>query len=415
MIKSVVAREILASNGYPTIETKVTLASGAIGVASVPYGSSAGTYEAKVLLDGDKDRFNGKGALKAMKNVNDILAPVVIGKDHSDQRAIDKAMIDLDGTPDKANLGGNSILSVSLAVAKAAAAEKKIELYQHIIDTFGLPSVSSLPMPMAVAIEGGKHADETTDLQEFCFITPNEKSPRLAIEKVLSAYHQLEIVLKEQKLSTNVGSEGAFAPNGISSNEAPLQYMVEAMKRAKLIPHEEIGVYIDAAASEFYNEGKYYLKLEGKSFTSDELITYYEPWLSKYPIIAIEDMLHEDDWSSWSNLTALASSKGVLNIGDDLTVTNMTRLQEAIDTKAISGILIKLNQIGSLTETVDCCMLAREHDMITLPSHRGGGETTDTSMIDLAVAVGSKYIKVGPTRGERVVKYNRLMEIEAMQ
>lgn len=412
-IKKITAQEILASGGYPTVEVEVTLDSGIKGKASVPYGASAGSHEATVLNDGDMNRYNGKGVLKAIENVQNVIAPHLVGKDAFDQRLIDKTMIDLDGTPNKANLGGNTILAVSLAVAYAAANERKVPLYKHIAETFNTGvDFSNLPSPMIVVIEGGKHADETTDLQEYCISAIGSGSVKEKVRKAIESYHALKTILKENNLSTNVGNEGAFAPNGIPSNEAPLQYIVDAIKKAGYMPGVDLGISIDAAASEFFKDGKYHLSIENKILSSQELIEYYKNWLINYPIVTIEDMLDEDDWENWPALTAFAKEHSIENIGDDLTVTNMERLQKAIDLKAISSILIKLNQIGTLSETVDCCMLAKNNNMMTVPSHRGGGETNDTAMIDLAVAVGARFIKVGPTRGERVSKYNRLMEIE---
>jgi len=286
-------------------------------------------------------------------------------------------------------------------------------LYKHIVETFKIDNdFSKLPQPMVVVIEGGKHADDTTDLQEFCITGISDKSVKENVRMALESYQQLKKVLQGAKLSTNVGNEGAFAPNGIPTNEAPFQYILSAIENAGYVAGKDLGISIDAAASEFYKDGKYTLTLEDKSYSSAELSAYYEEWLKKYPIATVEDMFHEDDWSAWVEFKKVTDKYNVELIGDDLTVTNITRLQQAIDQKAISAILIKLNQIGTLTETVKTCMLAKSHGMMTTTSHRGGGETNDTAMVDLAVAVGSRFIKVGPTRGERVSKYNRLMEIE---
>ncbi len=413
-IVSLQAQEILASGGYPTIEVTAVLEDGAKGVASVPYGASAGSHEATVMMDDDKSRWGGKGMLKAIANIETKLAPALIGFDAYDQRGLDEKMITMDGTPNKANLGGNAILAISIAVANAAANSKKVELFQHIIETFQTGvDLNKLPQPMVVAIEGGKHADETTDLQEFCFSAIRQGSSTVEnVRMIMETYHQLGKVLKANKLSTNVGNEGAFAPNGIASNEAPFAYMLEAIKNAGYVPGQDIGFSIDAAASEFYSDGKYNLKVEKRSLTADELIAYYATWMEKYPIATMEDMLQEDDWANWPKLKVITDQHKVALIGDDLTVTNVERLQKAIDEKAISAILIKLNQIGTLTETVDCCMLANKNGLMTTTSHRGGGETNDATMVDVAVAVGSAFIKVGPTRGERVAKYNRLMAIE---
>ncbi len=412
-ITSIMAQEILASGGYPTIEATVTLEDGSTASSSVPYGASAGSHEATVMMDGDTTRWNGKGMLKAIGNINSQIAPAVLGMDAYDQRKIDEVMIKLDGTPNKSVLGGNAILAVSIAVANAAAKSKNIELYRHIIDSFQTGvDLQTLPQPMVVVIEGGKHADETTDLQEFCLTAIRKSSVVENVRMIMECYHQLAKVLKSNKLSINVGNEGAFAPNGIPTNEEPFTYMTQAVINAGYQPGKDIGFSIDAAASEFYQDGKYNLAVEKRLLTGDELIAYYATWLEKYPIATVEDMLHEDDWAGWSKLKLITDQHHVPLIGDDLTVTNVERLQKAIDLKAISAILIKLNQIGTLTETIDCCMLAKKHGLMTTTSHRGGGETNDATMVDVAVAVGSAYIKVGPTRGERVSKYNRLMTIE---
>lgn len=412
-ITRIAAHEILASGGFPTIEAEVTLDSGAVGVASVPYGASAGSHEASVLVDENEPRYQGKGMLTAIDHVEKMIAPALMDKDASDQNAIDKAMIELDGTPQKTKLGGNAILAVSVATARAAAAEKKMPLYKHLAETFATGvDFSELPKPMVVVIEGGKHADQTTDLQEYCITAIGNNSSTKSVQMCLESYHALAKVLKANKLSTNVGNEGAFAPNGIVSNEAPFQYILEAIEKAGYKAGTDLGISIDAAANEFYKDGKYHLSIENRSLSAAELNSYYEGWMQKYPIATVEDMLAEDDWDNWVALKKITDKYNIPLVGDDLTVTNIERLQKAIDLNAISAILIKLNQIGTVSETVRTCLLARQHGMMTIPSHRGGGETNDTAMVDLAVAVGGKYIKVGPTRGERVSKYNRLMEIE---
>jgi enolase len=413
-IKNIFAREILASGGAPSLEVTVTLESGAVGEASVSYGASAGSKEATVLLDGDKTRYNGKGMLNAINNINTKIKEALIGMEASEQRAVDQKMIDLDGTINKAVLGGNAMLGVSLAVARAEAIEENLPLYKYLRKAYGIGEIGwNLPKPMIVMIEGGKHADETTDLQEFMVGAMGNKTAAENVRMEMEIYDALKKILKAEKLSTNVGNEGAFAPNGISSNEKPMEYLVAAIQNAGYVPGVDAGVGIDAAASEFYNEetGKYVLKLEGKEMSSDELIAYYKPWIEKYPIATMEDMLSEFDWDNWPKMVEAINGKFPL-IADDLTVTNSKLWQKAIEMKAATAILIKLNQAGTLTETVDCCLLAREHNLMTMPSHRGGGETNDTFLVDLAVAVGSSYIKVGPTRGERVCKYNRLMRIE---
>ncbi len=413
-IQNIFAREILASGGAPSLEVTVTLESGATGEASVSYGASAGSKEATVLLDGDKTRYNGKGMLNAIANINGKIKEILVGMEASDQRAVDNKMIETDGTINKAVLGGNAMLGVSLAVCRAEAEEEKMPLYKYLRKTYGIGDIGwKLPKPMIVMIEGGKHADETTDLQEFMVGAMGDKTAAENVRMEMEIYNALKNILKAEKLSTNVGNEGAFAPNGISSNEKPMEYLTQAIINAGYTPGVDAGVGIDAAASEFYSEetGKYTLKLEGKELTSEELIAYYKPWIEKYKIATMEDMLSEFDWDNWPKMVEAIGGKFPL-IADDLTVTNTKLWQKAIDMKAATAILIKLNQAGTLTETVDCCLLANEHGLMTMPSHRGGGETNDTFLVDLAVAVGSAYIKVGPTRGERVCKYNRLMRIE---
>ncbi len=413
-IQNIFAREILASGGAPSLEVTVTLESGAIGEASVSYGASAGSKEATVLLDGDKTRYNGKGMLNAIANINGKIKEILLGMEASDQRAIDNKMIETDGTINKAVLGGNAMLGVSLAVCRAQASEEKMPLYKYLRKTYGIGDIGwKLPKPMIVMIEGGKHADETTDLQEFMVGAMGNKTAAENVRMEMEIYNALKNILKAEKLSTNVGNEGAFAPNGISSNEKPMEYLTQAIINAGYTPGVDAGVGIDAAASEFYSEetGKYTLRLEGKELTSEELIAYYKPWIEKYKIATMEDMLSEFDWDNWPKMVEAIGGKFPL-IADDLTVTNTKLWQKAIDMKAATAILIKLNQAGTLTETVDCCLLANEHGLMTMPSHRGGGETNDTFLVDLAVAVNSAYIKVGPTRGERVCKYNRLMRIE---
>ena len=412
-IKGIKAREILSSGSTPSIEVKCELESGAVGIASVPYGASAGVHEAFVLLDDDKERYNGKGMLKAVHNVNNAISERIVGFDAFEQREIDEAMIELDGTENKKNLGANAILGVSLAVARAAANERKIPLYQYIREVFKLPIKKFiLPNPMMVVIEGGKHADNSTDLQEYMISPIGDDSAKENIRMGIEVYLKLKKVLKEKGFSTNVGNEGAFAPTGLPNNEAPLKIIEEAIQKAGYKTGREIGISLDPAVSEIFDGGRYKLKKEGKALTSEELINYFANWVKRYhSIITLEDPLHEDDWDNWPKITAKLGKK-IPIIGDDLTVTNPKRLQKAVKLKAINSILIKLNQIGTLTETVDCCMLARKNGFMTVISHRGGGETNDSFMVDLAVAVNSGFIKVGPSRGERVEKYNRLMEIE---
>lgn len=409
-IKSIVAREILASSGEPSVEVDVILQDGLLGRASVSYGASAGSMEAFVLLDKDPKRYHGKGMLKAVANVNDKIRPLIIGHDANDQRGIDELLIKADGTENKSNFGANAILGVSMAVARAAAASKKLELYEYLATNYKLPTTNyKLPKPLAVFIEGGKHADNSTDLQEYILAVTKEQSARENVRMMEEIYQALKKILKEKDLSTNVGNEGAFAPNGIGSNEKPLELISDAIAKAGYEAGADAGIYVDAAASEFFKDGKYILGVEGKTLGAEEIIKMYLEWFSKYPIVALEDGLSEFDWENWPKLTAQAK---VPIVADDLTVTNTKLWQKAIDERAANAILIKLNQAGTVTETIDCCLLAKKHNMMTIPSHRGGGETNDTFLVDLAVAVGSEWIKVGPTRGERVAKYNRLMEIE---
>ncbi|MDO8740591.1 MAG: phosphopyruvate hydratase [Candidatus Woesearchaeota archaeon] len=431
-IKAIKAREILSSGSTPSIEVKCELESGAVGIASVPYGASAGIHEAFVLLDGDKKRYDGKGMLKAVENVNVKIASVLKGKDASNQLEIDKTMIKLDGSENKKNLGANAILGVSVAVARAMANEKKVPLYKYIREAFKLDIKDwRLPNPMMVVIEGGKHADKSTDFQEYMVSPIGGRSVKENVRAGIEVYLQLKKVFKEIGLNTNVGNEGAFAtslnikqpdvtitgafaPASMGSNEMPFDLILKAIKDAGHQAGKDVAISIDPAVSELFDKekGKYVLNNEGgKEFTSEELIDYFSRWIEKYPIITLEDGLSEDDWDGWVKLTKKLGNK-ISVIGDDLTVTNSKRLQKAIDMKAMNAILIKLNQIGTLSETIECCMLARKHGFMTVISHRGGGETNDTAMVDLAVAVNSGFIKVGPSRGERVEKYNRLMEIE---
>jgi enolase len=412
-IKSITAREILSSGALPTLEARVELESGAVGVSSVPFGASAGEHEAFMLLDGDKKRFFGKGMLKAVENINRIIAPRLSGMHACSQKEIDAVMLELDGTENKRRLGGNAILGVSIAVARAAAAERETQLFEHIRETFGLRINSyMLPNPMMVVVEGGKHADRSTDLQEYLVSPIGEESVRENVRCGIEVYLALEGVLKKKGFSVNVGKEGAFAPSGLESNEAPFALIMEAIRRAGYDAGEDVAISLDPAASVIFSGGKYLLEKEGKSLSAGEMISLYGKWVDEYPIITLEDGLDENDWENWPKLNAALGGK-VAIVADDFTATNPERLRRAIETKSANAILIKPNQIGTLTETVETCMLARENGWMTIVSHRGGGETNDTSMVDLAVAVNSGFIKVGASRGERVCKYNRLMEIEA--
>lgn len=409
-IKNVRAREILSSGATPTIEAEVMLESGSVGVASVPYGASAGTHEAALLLDRDERRYFGNGMLKAVDFVNGEIRKLLVGHIAEEQREIDGLMIALDGTSNKSRFGGNAILAVSLAVARAMSEERKLPLYAYLRDAFNLSITEYvLPNPLMVVIEGGKHADETTDLQEYIVAAYGRESVRENVRMGIEIYQTVKKILKQNEYDTNVGNEGAFAPVGIKDNELPLKFITEAIERAGYRPLEEVGISIDAAASEFYKDGKYHLAIENRALNAEELALYYLAWLEQYPIATLEDMFAEDDWDAWTSFTSRIK---VANIGDDLTVTNPVRLKLAIEKKAITATLIKPNQIGTLSETIDCCLLARKAGLMTVTSHRGGGETNDTAMIDLAVAVNAAFVKVGPSRGERVEKLNRLMRIE---
>jgi enolase len=412
-IQKITAREILSSGGTPTIEATAILESGVKGKASVAFGASAGSREAMTLVDGNQNRYNGKGMLGGVKNIEQIVGPQLVGMEITAQKKIDQKMIEMDGTEQKSKLGGNAILAVSLACARAGAAEQNKELYQYLKDIYGLAQTNQLPKPMVVMVEGGKHADNTTDLQEYLVAAMGENTAKENVRMMMEIYEALKKILKREGLSTNVGNEGAFAPSGIKDNEAPIRYLVEAIEAAGYKPGEDAGISLDAAANEFFNSSitNYELKLENKKLGTNELIEYYLKWADKYPFVSWEDMLSEDDWEGWVKITARVAGKFPI-IADDLTVTNSKLWQKAMEMKAATAILIKLNQAGTLTETIECCRLAVNSGLWIIPSHRGGGETNDTFMVDLAVAVGAQYIKVGPSRGERVEKYNRLMEIE---
>ncbi len=399
------AREVLDSRGNPTVEVEVVLESGAMGRAIVPSGASTGTYEAVELRDGDKSRYLGKGVKKAVANVNDIIANELIGEEGLDQVTIDRKMIEMDGTPNKARLGANAILGVSLAVAKASAQELGLPLYRYI----GGTNAKILPVPMMNILNGGKHADSGVDLQEFMIVPlgPNfAESLRMGSE----VFHNLKSVLKEKGYNVGVGDEGGFAPNLKGSEEA-LEVIVEAIQKAGYEPGKDIYIALDPASSEFYEDGKYVLKREGAVRTSEEMIDFYESLIEKFPIISLEDGLAEDDWDGWVKMTERLKGKVQL-VGDDLFVTNVTRLSKGIEIGAANSILIKLNQIGTLTETLDTIELANKAGYTTVISHRSG-ETEDTTISDLAVAVNGGQIKTGSLcRSERIAKYNQLLRIE---
>lgn len=406
MITDVYAREILDSRGNPTVEVEVYLEDGTISRAAVPSGASTGMFEAVELRDGDKSRYLGKGVLKAVENVNDIIGPAIIGYDSTEQVAIDKIMIELDGTPNKGKLGANAILGVSMAVAKAAAESLDLPLFQYL----GGTNAKELPVPMMNILNGGAHADNNVDIQEFMIMPVGAETFAQALRMCAEIYHTLKNVLKGKGLATGVGDEGGFAPN-LGSNEEALQVICEAIKEAGLEPGKDIMLAIDAASSEFYKDGKYELSGEGKTKTAAEMVDFYEELVNKYPIISIEDGLAEEDWDGWKVLTERLGKKVQL-VGDDLFVTNTERLSKGIANDTANAILIKVNQIGTLTETFDAIEMAKRAGYTCVISHRSG-ETEDATIADIAVAVNAGQIKTGaPARSERVAKYNQLLRIE---
>ena len=408
-IADIRAREILDSRGNPTIEADVILESGVIGRANAPSGASTGTREALELRDGDKSRYLGKGVQKAVTNVNNDICELLVGRNVFDQAGIDKAMIDLDGTETKSKLGANAILAVSLACARAAAQEKKIPLYQYIAELRG-QTTYTMPVPMMNIINGGEHADNTVDIQEFMIEPVGFTSFAEALRCGAEIFHALKAVLKARGLSTAVGDEGGFAPN-LATNEDALKAIMEAITKAGYVPGENVMLALDCAASEFYKDGKYVLEGEGKSFTSAEFVDYLADLANRYPIISIEDGLDESDWEGWKLLTDKIGEKVQL-VGDDLFVTNPAILKRGIDQGVANAILIKYNQIGSLTETLDAIYMAKDAGFATVISHRSG-ETEDATIADLAVATAAGQIKTGSLcRSDRVSKYNQLVRIE---
>ncbi len=402
-IKDVIGREILDSRGNPTVEVDVILESGIVGRACVPSGASTGEREALELRDGDKNRFLGKGVLKAVNNVNTVIRDLVIGYDVLDQKTLDYAMIKLDGTETKSVLGANAILGVSMAAMRAAALYKGVPLYKYVGEG------KTLPVPMMNIINGGAHADNKLDFQEFMII-PQASTIHERVRIGSEVFHNLKKVLNEKGLSTGVGDEGGFAPN-LESNSEGFELIMEAIKRAGYEPGRDVKMAIDVAASEFYNNGKYELVGEGKSLTTDELIEYYKELVSKYPIISIEDPVDENDWEGFRKITEALGDKIQL-VGDDLFVTNKKCLQMGIDNHAGNAILLKVNQIGTITETIETINLARSHGYKTVISHRSG-ETEDTTIADLAVGLDLGQIKTGSmSRTDRICKYNQLMRIE---
>lgn len=406
IITDVIAREIMDSRGNPTVEVDVVLEDGIMGRAAVPSGASTGVHEAVELRDGDKARYQGKGVLKAVDNVNNRIAAEVVGMNVFDQVGIDQAMIELDGTPNKSELGANAILGVSMAVAKAAATAVGLPLYQYL----GGFNAKELPVPMMNILNGGAHADNNVDIQEFMIMPVGAPNFAEALRMCAEVYHTLKSVLKGLGLNTAIGDEGGFAPN-LTSNEQALKVIVEAITKAGYKPGEDFCLALDVAASEIYKDGKYNLAGEGVIKTSAEMVEFYSQLVEKYPIISIEDGMSEDDWDGWKLMTEKLGSK-IQIVGDDLFVTNTERLVRGIETNTANSILIKVNQIGSLTETFDTIEMAKRAGYTCVISHRSG-ETEDATIADIAVAVNAGQIKTGaPTRSDRVAKYNQLLRIE---
>jgi enolase len=411
-IEVVYGREILDSRGNPTVEVEVTLKGGIRGRASIPSGASTGEYEALELRNGDKKRYLGKGVLRAIRNLNEIIGPEIIGQDVTGQARIDRLMIDLDGTDNKTKLGANAILGVSLAVARAAAKGLNLPLYQYIRKSYQLPVTDyRLPIPMMNVVNGGRHAANNLDIQEFMIVPLGANSFREVLRMGVEVFHNLKISLAEKGYSTAVGDEGGFAPN-LDSNEEAIQIILEGIERAGYRPGQDVWVALDPAASEFYREGKYVLSMEkNPERSSNEMINFYGDLVDRYPVISIEDGLAEDDWDGWANLTKRLGDRTQI-VGDDIFVTNIKRLKRGIASGVANSILIKLNQIGTLTETIRVIEAANRAGYTTVISHRSG-ETEDTFIADLAVAVNSGQIKTGSaSRGERMAKYNQLLRIE---
>ena len=409
LIESIHARQILDSRGNPTVEVDVVTESGAFGRAAVPSGASTGTHEAVELRDGDKTRYVGKGVLKAVENVNTKIAAEIVGFDVFDQNLLDKIMIELDGSKNKGQLGANAILGTSLAIAKAAAMEAGVPLYRYI----GGVNANTLPVPMMNILNGGSHADNSIDFQEFMVMPVNAPTFSEALRMGTEVFHTLKKVLHDKGLSTNVGDEGGFAPN-IKSNEEAIEVVLKAIEKAGFKPGEDIFIAMDAASSEFYDgESKMYhfKKSDGKKLSSDEMVDYWAQWAAKYPIISIEDGMAEEDWAGWKKLTDKIGKKTQL-VGDDLFVTNVEFLQKGIDLGVANSILVKVNQIGSLTETINAVNLAKKNSYKSIMSHRSG-ETEDSTIADLAVALNTGQIKTGSaSRSDRMAKYNQLIRIE---
>jgi enolase len=405
-IKQVKAREILDSRGNPTVEVDVVLDNSLMGRAAVPSGASTGTREAVELRDGDKKRYLGKGVLRAVENINKIIAPEIVGMDPKKQKEIDYLMIKLDGTENKAKLGANAILGVSLAVAKAAAYDEGVSIYQYL----GGKDARRLPIPFLNILNGGKHADNNVDIQEFMIAPIGAPSFKEALRYAAEVYHTLKGILKSKGLSTSVGDEGGFAPN-LSCNEEAIEIIIAAIEKAGYKPGKDIAIVLDPAASEFYQDGKYLLKADNRNLSSQEMVDYYANFVSKYPIISIEDGLAENDWNGWKILTQKLGGKIQL-VGDDIFVTNPKILAEGIKQGIANSVLIKLNQIGTITETLETIDLAKKSGYTCMFSHRSG-ETEDSFLADITVATNAGQLKTGaPARSERLAKYNQLLRIE---
>ena len=408
IIEGIIAREILDSRGNPTIEVDVYVEDGSFGRAAVPSGASTGVHEALELRDGDKNRYLGKGVLNAVDNVNNVIAEEVLGWDVIDQKGIDEMMLELDGTPNKSKLGANAILGVSLAVAKAAANYLAMPLFRYIGGTYA----HVLPVPMMNILNGGKHAVDGPDLQEFMAMPVGAPTFAEALRWGAETYHALKAVLKSKGYGVGIGDEGGFAPS-LKTNEEAIEVILEAIQKAGYEPGKDIWIAMDPAASEIYEDGKYNLKKEGRVLTSEEMVDFYANWVEKYPIISIEDGLAEDDWEGFKLMTERLGHK-IQIVGDDLLVTNTERIARAIKEKAVNSVLIKLNQIGSLTETIAAIEMTHKHGWTAVTSHRSG-ETEDTTIADLAVALNTGQIKTGaPCRSDRVAKYNQLLRIEEL-
>jgi len=407
-IAEISAQEILDSRGNPTLSVTVELEDGSIGSAAVPSGASTGAHEAVELRDGDSRRYGGKGVLKAVGHVSGEIASALVGADATDQRGIDRAMIDLDGTPNKARLGANATLGVSMAVARAAAESSGLPLFRYL----GGPSASRLPVPMFNILNGGKHAPDSTDFQEFMVMPVGAASFSEGLRTGVEIYNSLRKLLHDRGMAVSVGDEGGFAPS-LPGNEPAIQLIIEAIEAAGYWPGEDAVIALDPASTELYQAGRYVLAKESRALTSEEMVEHWASWVEKYPVRSIEDGLAEDDWAGWTALTRRLGAAAQL-VGDDLLVTNTNRIRRAIDEKAANSVLIKLNQIGTLTETIDAVEMAHRAGWTAVISHRSG-ETEDTFIADLAVATGAGQIKTGaPARSERTAKYNRLLAIEAM-